>query len=223
MDERLSQAIAAARTGQKEDAQQLLAQLLQDNPDDAQGWFLLSNLVDDPAQKQVFLGRVLALDPEHAMATTQWAAMHQAAPADTGSQPAVAVSTSDDLMEQAEGGTLPDWLADDADKLRIDESQSALAAELDELAAETEAEEIPDWLSEDADVAAEEETMPPVADEETAVAPKPSQRTLTSAPAPDGKPRPTTQERSLTIALYILSGVAVLVFLALIYLVITNL
>ena len=70
MNEKLQQAISVARSGQKTEAQLLLTEVLQDDPNETQAWFLLSTLVDSKQKKSAYLGKVLALEPDHEMAQT---------------------------------------------------------------------------------------------------------------------------------------------------------
>ncbi|MEJ2751030.1 MAG: hypothetical protein P8183_24460 [Anaerolineae bacterium] len=68
MNEKLQQAITAVRNGQENEAQLLLTQVLKEDPQETQAWFLLSTLVDSEQKKKAYLGKVLALDPDHPMA-----------------------------------------------------------------------------------------------------------------------------------------------------------
>lgn len=203
MDNRLPQAIAAARGGQTKEAQYLLTQLLQDDPTNAQAWFLLGNLVEDAEQKEAFLQKAVTLEPAHEMAQMQLAAMETAPAA------AVAISTDDDMLAQARGDTLPNWLADDADHLRLEEvevvAETAVSDPDDEAL-----EEVPDWLQETAAPAAE--TTP-----ETAVAStqKPKKAATSKAKPAKAAKQKKGQDKSLTFILYALIAVAIVVALAL--------
>ena len=68
MDLRLQQAIVATRAGRTDVAQQLLTNLLQDNPNDANAWFLLGNIVDTPERQSLYLQQCVTLDPDHTIA-----------------------------------------------------------------------------------------------------------------------------------------------------------
>lgn len=61
----LQEAIAAVRRGETERAQLLTAEVIRDNPDDANAWYLLSQLVDSDTRRAAYLSKVLALDPTH--------------------------------------------------------------------------------------------------------------------------------------------------------------
>jgi hypothetical protein len=65
MNQKLQQAMAAAQSGQLREAQILLTQILNEDPDEVQAWFLLSHLVDSEQQQSVYLKKVLELDPTH--------------------------------------------------------------------------------------------------------------------------------------------------------------
>ncbi len=73
MDVRLQQAIVAARAGDLESAQLLLAEAIRHNPEEANAWFLLSLLVDSADRRARYLEKTLNLQPEHALAGEQLA------------------------------------------------------------------------------------------------------------------------------------------------------
>lgn len=68
MDHKLQQAIVATRTGEYETAQLLLVDALEENPQEAEAWFLLAHLVDSPERQARFLEFVLTLQRDHALA-----------------------------------------------------------------------------------------------------------------------------------------------------------
>lgn len=68
MNEQFQQAVVASRAGQIKEAQFLLAQSLQDEPENADAWLLLSQLVDSEEKKQTYLAKAVALDPDHELA-----------------------------------------------------------------------------------------------------------------------------------------------------------
>jgi hypothetical protein len=84
----LQEAIAAARAGEMEQAQMLAAGYAQDHPDDPNGWYLLSQLVDSDARRAAYLSRTLALAPDHPRAQAEFAALPPALVAEFGPQPA---------------------------------------------------------------------------------------------------------------------------------------
>lgn len=68
MELKLQQAIVAARAGRTDIAQSLLTQLIREKPDEANAWFLLGNIVEDPERQALYLHKTLELEPEHAIA-----------------------------------------------------------------------------------------------------------------------------------------------------------
>ncbi len=68
MELKLQQAIVATRAGRTDVAQSLLTQLIQENPDDANAWFLLGHIVNTPDRQARYLQKVIELEPEHAIA-----------------------------------------------------------------------------------------------------------------------------------------------------------
>ena len=65
MDEKLKDAIAAVRAGDKDTAQRQLTALLDEDPQQDQGWYLLSLLVDSPQKQAAYLSKTLSLNPLH--------------------------------------------------------------------------------------------------------------------------------------------------------------
>lgn len=68
MELKLQQAIVATRAGRTDVAQHLLTQLLRDNPDDANAWFLMGHIVSAPDRQARYLQKAVELDPDHAIA-----------------------------------------------------------------------------------------------------------------------------------------------------------
>ncbi len=61
----LDRASAAARAGDKGCARELLQDIIRQDADHVQAWFLLALAADDPAQAQACLHQVLRIDPDH--------------------------------------------------------------------------------------------------------------------------------------------------------------
>ena len=76
---KLQQAIVATRAGQIEVAQSLLTQLLREDPENANAWFLLGNLVDSQDRQIRYLQKAVELDPENAIAKKQLEQSEQSA------------------------------------------------------------------------------------------------------------------------------------------------
>lgn len=64
----LERGISALKAGHKTEARGLLAQVIQQDPENAQAWLYLAAAVDTTAQRRTCLERVLALDPHNAVA-----------------------------------------------------------------------------------------------------------------------------------------------------------
>ena len=73
MSEQLLDAISAIRNGNSREAQQLLTDLLQEDPSNEQAWFLLSNIVESDDLRTAYLSKTLALNPHHEKARQQLA------------------------------------------------------------------------------------------------------------------------------------------------------
>ncbi len=82
MTSTLQDAIAAARAGDMAQAQMLAADVVSQNPDDPNGWYLLSQLVDSDARRAAYLSKTLALAPDHPRAQAEFAALPPALVAD---------------------------------------------------------------------------------------------------------------------------------------------
>lgn len=90
MNPKLQQAMSAAREGRSKEAQVLLTQILSQDPEEAQAWFLLSHMVDSEQKQIAYLQKVLALDPQHEKAAQRLAL----------------------LEREPERQTLPDWITE---------------------------------------------------------------------------------------------------------------
>ena len=137
MDAKLQQAIDASRAGDKIKAQKILVDLLQENPDEVQAWYLLSLLVDEKEQQAAYAAKALALDPAHEKAQERLMQLQQAAPA------AAVTSAAPDFLAQAEGDSLPDWMAEDKELVGAT-AVTAAAPPKEEITAG----ELPDWIQE---------------------------------------------------------------------------
>jgi hypothetical protein len=196
MNDLLEQATVASRAGDNEKAHLLLARLIKQEPRNAQAWYLLSAVVDNPEQQLIFTRRALAIDPGHAEARQQLAQMVggkrpsavSIAPPQpvvepvtppqpvvepaTPPQPVVELETppapqpisppaaeppiispalslsspTDDFLTQAQGDTVPDWLAEDGEPLLLETTDAA-----GQPASEPSVDlpDLPDWLQEE--------------------------------------------------------------------------
>ena len=116
MSEKLQQAIAATRAGQKRNAQLLLTEELQANPDNEHAWFLLGNLVDSPEKRMAYLGKALTLNPQYEKAKQQLAQIQRqiillpdlSESTSDEEEPILIATPADD--NAAQPTALPDWL-----------------------------------------------------------------------------------------------------------------
>lgn len=67
-DELLQQAVVAARAGNPAEARTILSELVRQYPREARGWYLLSQLVEQPERAEFCLNKVLEIDPNNAKA-----------------------------------------------------------------------------------------------------------------------------------------------------------
>lgn len=127
MDNLWQQAQEAVKTGDNTQAQLLLANLLKQDRKNAEAWYLLSTITASKEHKEVFLGKVLKLNPNHPEAKAQLFKLQAPPPPVTKTAPppmaqptvvetstAVAMPISSyagDFEAQARGDTMPAWLA----------------------------------------------------------------------------------------------------------------
>lgn len=182
MSQKFQEAVAAARAGEKETAQHLLIDILEEKPEETQAWFLLSHLVDAEEKQATYLKKVMALDPTHAKARQRLGQLRakQATAEIASDPPALPISTDPfDFDAQAEGDTLPEWMAD--------EEMPMTAAVLADEATTAEEMEIPDWLRTSLD---EEESGAVTAEPTDADAIEAARQAAKSKPAPTSAPDP---------------------------------
>ncbi|MBP8949068.1 MAG: hypothetical protein KBG73_09510 [Candidatus Promineofilum sp.] len=170
----LQEAIAAVRNGDTERAQLLTAEVIQDNPDDAHAWYLLSQLVESDGRRAAYLSKTLALDPTHERARAEFGALPAAASAVLPIPVSVAVPVA-----------------------AADEAIEMVAVEAEPLPAD-EPEQVADWLQPLAPAPTPVEAAAVYEPEPVAVtaplAPPPAVAAPPLAPplAPQPAPRPTT-------------------------------
>lgn len=225
MDNLWQQAQAAVKTGDNTQAQLLLANLLKHDRKNAEAWYLLSTITASKEHKEVFLGKVLKLNPNHLQAKTQLAKLQ------TPPQPVVKMPTTPvaqptiteipttaslpisshigDFEAQARGDTMPAWLATAGGTIieapvipTIPPSSSAAAAQPIE---------VPDWLQDMPDKGWQEAQKRK--EPEKKVAPPPPK-----PPVPTTKPTPQPSMSPMLIGLIV---AAVAVFLIMLYLIYT--
>ena len=121
MNEQFQQAVVASRAGQIKEAQFLLAQSLQKEPNNADAWLLLSQLVESKEKQQMYLAKAVEIDPDHALAKEYQAALAEEtaaiAPAvadesdDMAELEAILDADVDEPLPDLEDTDMDDWLA----------------------------------------------------------------------------------------------------------------
>ncbi|HEX9371297.1 MAG TPA: tetratricopeptide repeat protein [Roseiflexaceae bacterium] len=86
----LYEGAVAVREGRRADAQGLLLQVIERDEQNEQAWLWLSGAMEDPADQQVALENVLAINPRSTVARRglDWLRAHQGAPAARAPAPA---------------------------------------------------------------------------------------------------------------------------------------
>lgn len=146
----LAKAKEAVEAGDHKKAQVALANLLKSDPENVEAWVLLSDIAPTGEQKDRFLQRASRLDPQHTEVLQRvQSEIEQKEPTST-----LPVSdTPLDFVAQAEGNTIPSWLADQA--------PADLAATVPLAEPEvTEQVDTPSWLQESPDEEWMEKTIP---------------------------------------------------------------
>lgn len=222
MDDKLQEAIQTVRQGNKKEAQRQLTALLEENPEQVQGWYLLSLLVESPQKQAAYLSKTLALNPQHEKAKEHLTALQQ-----DGSLAATATISAEaippkNVIDQSETDDLPEWLIEEGGSQPVQSDESEQSGET-AVANET----LPDWLKEPS--ALETETVteenPTVVGQtvKPAEANKSGQTAGQTLSKPAAKPAKAKRaapqsSRSLNIILGILIVLAVIVMILLAYL-----
>ncbi len=102
MNQKLQQAMAAAQSGKSREAQVLLTQVLSEEPEEVQAWFLLSHLVESKQKQLAYLKKVVELDPGHEKAVERLSELEMS----DARLPAVGTAEPEEPIS----GTLPDWV-----------------------------------------------------------------------------------------------------------------
>ena len=71
LEQLIQMAIAEAKLGNRKKARSILADVVRREPENARVWYLLSQVVEQPAQAVDCLKRVLAIDPDNLQAREQ--------------------------------------------------------------------------------------------------------------------------------------------------------
>jgi hypothetical protein len=127
----LVQAITELRAGRKTQAQALLVQLVQQQPDYPEAWVALSACFDDPEKKEYCLSKALSIDPQHPQALRALAELH-AAPAEAPPEPEPLLEETgspSEAVAEPEGGPFAKPLAAPAEELPPAPEEAFLADE----------------------------------------------------------------------------------------------
>ena len=236
MNEKLQQAISAARNGQETEAQILLTQVLKEDPNETQAWFLLSTLVDSEQKKNAYLGKVLALEPDHQMAQKVLARLQGEADAvieteetmagidadgdEIPSVPVVVSHDTTDFLAQQKGDTLPEWLIEE-ENLEITDGVAVAEIEVGRELVSDEDVAIPDWLQDEVPESWSEETsvaelvsgVDELSDTKTGISSTPKPKSKSAVDVAKKK-----QQSFLTGILYALVALVAVIVVIMIYL-----
>lgn len=204
MSSTLQEAIVAARAGDIERAQLITAGVVRDNPDDPNGWYLLSQLVESDARRATYLRKTLALDPDHARARVEFDALPPAVAGELLSAPPVGAAEVVDAEIEPAGAAAAAVVA------------TQLAPEPDghaESLYPDRPEDLPEWLQPLTSEPVLAEQPAPVAVVATQPRPKPTPRPKQPVPA-----QKNSGNQALSILLGLLALLTVLVLVFLIYL-----
>lgn len=232
MSQKLKQAITATRAGQPKEAQILLAQLLQENPNNTQAWYLLSLLVDSPTKKQAYLQKVVALDPTHEKAHEQLAQLQTlpeaempvvktAAPTPEPSLPP-AKAAADWAADERDAESIPDWLKETVDNVWIESEQPTLVSEqIPETIRETSSQKLANISTADESIAASAAKASAAKAPASVSALKKSKPAASPAASPAAPPASKSQPSTalMNSILWILIAGAVITFILLLYMI----
>lgn len=204
----LHEAIAAVRAGDMERAQLLAADIVRENPDDPNGWYLLSQLVDSDARRAAYLGKTLTLDPQHSRARMEFDSLPPALVADllpdSAAIAAEAIAEAEPFAQPLSEDT-EDWVSEaevvaEAEPVAVAEPTAGAPAN------------VPDWLQ---PLAAK--PVPPSA-HLTPARPAPAQPAAARKSATVKKKQKNSGNQALSLLLGLLLLLTVLVVAFLIYL-----
>lgn len=145
MSTTLHEAIAAVRAGDMARAQSIAADIVRENPNDANGWYLLSQLVDSDARRAAYLSKTLALDPHHARARIEFDALPPALVDDL--KPAATVEVEETAAPEAPAESpTGEWIYAPAATTVLAEAARETTAEGAPVAAGDVPADVPEWL-----------------------------------------------------------------------------
>ena len=144
MSTTLHEAIAAVRAGDMPRAQSIAADIVRENPNDANGWYLLSQLVDSDTRRAAYLNKTLALDPHHARARIEFDALPPALVEDL--KPAAAVTVEEVAAPEATAESpTGEWLYAAATTTPAEAAPETVGEGAPVVAGEAPA-DVPEWL-----------------------------------------------------------------------------
>lgn len=153
-NERLQQAIAAARAGKTSEAKALAEQIVEENPDNPHALFLLGMLAGSQEEQREYMHKVLELDPDHKAANKRMAQLGPAEP--LVEEPVEEVQPQEFEAEPQDLEAEP-W----EEEASLEETViGATAVEQETIVGEVEAEELPEYDEMEEEIPAEVE--PPV-------------------------------------------------------------
>jgi hypothetical protein len=200
MNQKLQQAIQAARVGDNKKAQYLLSQTLQEDPEEVQAWYLLSLLVDSEAKQTAYLQRTLALDPTHEKAQARLVEL---------TAPAVAA----EVVEEA--APMSAWVEEEDEEWEVE--TAVIPPPIPTVPAPDQGEETEEELE------ATIESLSDILEKTEESAPETALAVQTTAPDKKEKPerKAKSKDAQLQTTLYILVALTIIVGIALIYALIT--
>lgn len=206
----LQEAIVAARQGDVERAQLLAAEVVQATPNDANAWYLLSQLVDSEARRAAYLSKTLALDPAHEQAREEVASL----PAEVAESLSVAsLIIPPASSSEPAGETLPEPEISLPEEQLVEDPFPAAEAEIAGAPAD-----IPEWLQPAETEAVQAQTVAPPAVPQQATLPPvpavPPMRPELQAPPPPPPVKARNQGNEALTILLILLGLLTLAVLA---------
>lgn len=227
----LQDAIAAVRAGDMERAQLLAADIVHNNPNDPNAWYLMSQLVDSDARRAAYLSKTLSLDPAHPRATAEFAALPPGLVGDSLTRPVAGTAPMAGEIEVTE--EMIHAAATRVEAAAREQQAAELAAvEVAPLAAEGIEEVVVEEAVVEEAVAAPDAApqwlqplgpQPVAAQKPAAQMPAVTQPTTAQRPAPAARPKPVapakkSNNQGLSMLLGVLGLLTILVLAVLIYL-----
>ena len=203
MSNSLHEAINAVRAGDTERAQLITADIIRENPDDPNGWYLLSQLVESDARRAAYLRKTLALDPSHSRARIEFDALPPAVAGELMAASPVEVADLAEVERETAGA-----LAATAVAAGAAQDYEALASPEDVLLEHPE--DLPEWLQPLAPEPVAATEPPPAVAVPAQPRPKPATPPKKVAPA---KKKGGNQALSILFGLLALLTIVVLAFL----------